>query len=136
MPILEKQIAGIIVFNTNLDVLVLRKPNGRWDLPKGHVDPGEALLIAAMRECDEETGLFPNKNFDVYPEFFIDVESKSFVRFFLGITMHNFVKLSKEHERHYWLDVDSAIEAFESDGNPDFADAIEDMYILLEKNFG
>ena len=59
-----------------MHTLILRKPpNGKWDgmIPKGHVEPGEAFLIAAMRECYEETGLFPNKNFEVYPEFFLDL---------------------------------------------------------------
>ena len=30
-----------------------------WSLPKGKVDPGEHVLTAAVRECDEETGLVP-----------------------------------------------------------------------------
>ncbi|MCH2209804.1 MAG: NUDIX domain-containing protein [Fuerstiella sp.] len=28
----------------------------RWDLPKGHVDPGESDLECALRELEEETG--------------------------------------------------------------------------------
>ncbi len=29
----------------------------RWDLPKGHIDPGESELECALREFEEETGL-------------------------------------------------------------------------------
>ena len=29
----------------------------RWDLPKGHVDPGETDMECAMRELAEETGI-------------------------------------------------------------------------------
>lgn len=29
----------------------------RWDLPKGHVDPGETELECALREFEEETGI-------------------------------------------------------------------------------
>lgn len=29
----------------------------RWDLPKGHVDPGESDLECAFRELEEETGI-------------------------------------------------------------------------------
>ena len=31
--------------------------NERWDLPKGHVEPGEELAVAALREVEEETGV-------------------------------------------------------------------------------
>ena len=30
---------------------------GHWDLPKGKLEPGESPLEAALRECQEETGL-------------------------------------------------------------------------------
>ncbi len=33
------------------------KHKNRWDLPKGHVDPGESDLEAAFRELVEETGI-------------------------------------------------------------------------------
>ncbi len=33
------------------------KHKDRWDLPKGHVDPGETDLEAALRELEEETGI-------------------------------------------------------------------------------
>lgn len=29
----------------------------RWDLPKGHVDPGESEMECALRELEEETGI-------------------------------------------------------------------------------
>lgn len=34
----------------------MRHPD-RWDLPKGHVDPGETNLECALRELEEETGI-------------------------------------------------------------------------------
>ncbi len=37
--------------------LLMRHPD-RWDLPKGHVDPGESDLECALRELEEETGIF------------------------------------------------------------------------------
>ena len=33
-----------------------RKDAGAWSIPKGEVEPGEAPLAAARRECLEETG--------------------------------------------------------------------------------
>lgn len=36
--------------------LVLKKQNGRYDLPKGHIEKGESSREAAKREINEETG--------------------------------------------------------------------------------
>ena len=36
--------------------LLMRHP-GRWDLPKGHADPGETNIACALRELHEETGI-------------------------------------------------------------------------------
>jgi 8-oxo-dGTP pyrophosphatase MutT (NUDIX family) len=38
-------------------VLVQPAGKGTWVLPKGHVEPGETLLEAALREANEESGL-------------------------------------------------------------------------------
>jgi 8-oxo-dGTP diphosphatase len=38
-------------------VLLIHRPRyDDWSLPKGHVDPGETLIEAAVREVFEETG--------------------------------------------------------------------------------
>ncbi len=49
--------AGGVVFNTTGQVLVLGHRNGTWVFPKGHIDPGETHLIAAIREVEEESGV-------------------------------------------------------------------------------
>ena len=36
---------------------LLMRHADRWDLPKGHVDPGETELNCALRELEEETGI-------------------------------------------------------------------------------
>ena len=41
---------------TKLKFLLMRHAN-RWDLPKGHVDPGEKKKQCALRELEEETGI-------------------------------------------------------------------------------
>ena len=48
--------AGGIVQNKNKEILfIFRK--GKWDLPKGKIDKGETLELAAHREIEEETGV-------------------------------------------------------------------------------
>lgn len=49
--------AGGVVFDTHGRVLVLGHRNGTWVFPKGHLDPGETALTAALREVEEEAGL-------------------------------------------------------------------------------
>lgn len=38
-------------------LLIHRARRSDWSLPKGKLDPGEHVVSAAVRECDEETGL-------------------------------------------------------------------------------
>jgi len=48
--------AGGVAENGRGERLMIRR-NGRWDLPKGHVEPGEGLEACAVREIAEETGV-------------------------------------------------------------------------------
>jgi diadenosine hexaphosphate hydrolase (ATP-forming) len=51
--------AGGVVFNLDGAVLLIRYPGkrGSWDFPKGHIDPGETVETAAVREVLEEGGV-------------------------------------------------------------------------------
>ena len=49
--------AGGIVLNVNKKILIVNQNYDSWSLPKGHIDPGETTLEAAIREIYEETGL-------------------------------------------------------------------------------
>ena len=40
------------------EVLLIAPRPGRWQLPKGHVEPGEAPPETAVREVREETGVW------------------------------------------------------------------------------
>lgn len=48
--------AGGLVFNPHNELLMIYK-GGKWDLPKGHLNPNENLESCALREVREETGL-------------------------------------------------------------------------------
>ena len=49
--------AGGIVLSSDNKVLWIRR-NGRWDLPKGKVEPGEKYEDTAVREVEEECGVY------------------------------------------------------------------------------
>jgi len=49
--------AGGVLFNPQGQVLLIRDRQGFWCFPKGHLDPGESLEQAALREVEEETGI-------------------------------------------------------------------------------
>jgi 8-oxo-dGTP pyrophosphatase MutT (NUDIX family) len=65
MPTLEQTSAGGVAFRRTGDeadkdleiALILVGPQGRWQLPKGRVDPYETAESAAMREVREEAGI-------------------------------------------------------------------------------
>lgn len=46
---------GIVINDDNKVLFIFR--NGKWDLPKGKVEIGEAIECAAKREVEEETGI-------------------------------------------------------------------------------
>lgn len=50
------QAAGGLVLNDAGEILMMLR-RGKWDLPKGKLDPGESLETCAVREVQEETGV-------------------------------------------------------------------------------
>jgi 8-oxo-dGTP pyrophosphatase MutT (NUDIX family) len=52
---LVKAAGGLVLNDTGEVLMMLRR--GKWDLPKGKLDPGESLETCAVREVQEETGL-------------------------------------------------------------------------------
>ena len=57
----EVMSCGILLFRkkSGKQFLLMEHAN-RWDLPKGHVDPGETKRACALREFHEETGIDPD----------------------------------------------------------------------------
>ena len=49
--------AGGLVLNDKKEVLFIYR-NGIWDLPKGRIEKGEFIETAAIREVEEECGIF------------------------------------------------------------------------------
>lgn len=52
----EVNAAGGLVENRRGDYLLIKR-DGLWDLPKGHQEAGEDIMVTALREVQEETGV-------------------------------------------------------------------------------
>jgi bis(5'-nucleosidyl)-tetraphosphatase len=52
-----KSCGFILVRGNPVREFLLMRHTDRWDLPKGHVDPGETEIECALRELHEETGI-------------------------------------------------------------------------------
>lgn len=55
----EYTAGGVIVRRRRnlIEILMIQDRQGRWTIPKGHVEKGEKLEETAIREVEEETGL-------------------------------------------------------------------------------
>jgi len=55
--------AGVVLLRdgeSGQEFVVVHRPGRQdWSLPKGKIDPGEHVIAAAVRECDEESGYSP-----------------------------------------------------------------------------
>lgn len=66
-----KLVAGCVLQKNGKYLLVqekLPKAYGKWNLPAGHVDPGESTVDAAVREVQEETGFIVEVDTEVFSE--------------------------------------------------------------------
>ncbi|MBP5667295.1 MAG: NUDIX domain-containing protein [Salinivirgaceae bacterium] len=51
-----RRAAGGLVVNADGDYLFIRR-KGLWDIPKGHIEPGESSQDGGLREVEEECGI-------------------------------------------------------------------------------
>jgi len=95
-----------------LEVLCLRRaPGGRsagsWEAVHGHIDAGENPVATALRELREETGLQPERlyNLSQVEGFFRHAANEVVLipvfAAFVGRSAR--VRLSQEHDQHEWL---------------------------------
>jgi bis(5'-nucleosidyl)-tetraphosphatase len=94
---------------------LLMKHRDRYDLPKGHIEPGESDLECAFREMTEETGI-PANAVKIEPDFqYRSVYYPQYARYanetiektliiFLGWVETPTVMLSSEHLGYEWID--------------------------------
>ena len=58
--------AGGIIMNEYNEVVIVNQNHDSWSLPKGHIDPGESPLEAALREISPH-GVDASSKLEKYP---------------------------------------------------------------------
>ncbi len=107
---------GVFIFNTDNELLLLKshKWPDKYVIPGGHVELGERMEDAAIREAKEETGL------DVYDLEFINFQEfiydpsfwkpRHFIFFdYACKTTSTDVQLNDEAEEYIWVRLDGAV---------------------------
>ena len=106
---------GVIVFRESPQKsFLLMKHVDRWDLPKGHLDPGESELECALRELVEETGIRSSQirldsDFEFRHQYTVAKPDKSIeylkeLVMFLGWLSENVEIELTEHIGYEWLE--------------------------------
>ena len=107
----------LIVKGNPVQSFLLMKHPRRWDIPKGHVDPGETDKECALRELIEETGI-AESDLHIFEDFCHEVSykvsgkrygikgdevDKTLLVYLAELT--NDVKIEvTEHEGYQWFD--------------------------------
>ena len=93
----------------------LRSP-GTWETVHGHVNAGEAPVVAALRELKEETGLVPERFYNLSRVETFYLHRRDLVAlipaFCAMVPAGAGVALSEEHDRSEWLHADEASRRF------------------------
>jgi diadenosine hexaphosphate hydrolase (ATP-forming) len=132
-PIVPELAAGAILLSgTGAETLLLhQKDEDRWCFPKGHVEAGESLEGAAIREIREETGI---SDVRLGPE--VDEVSYRFYRpgerrnvhktvvYFVAFTEERSVHPEPTFDRAEWVDLATARERVMYPADRDVIDAL------------
>jgi len=108
---------GVFIFNSNGELLLLQshKWPGRYVVPGGHVELGETIEQAAIREAKEETGLdIHGLEFLCFQQFIYDPafwKPRHFIFFdYAARTDSLDVQLNDEAESHNWVQLEDALQ--------------------------
>lgn len=112
---IDVRASGVLLFKTAPQLnFLLMKHADRWDLPKGHLDPGENEREAALRELFEETSIESdcvqlNSQFEFRLEYNVqyadspDIEKRKRLTIFLARLTKPHSIVPTEHQGFQWF---------------------------------
>jgi 8-oxo-dGTP pyrophosphatase MutT (NUDIX family) len=134
-PALASGVIVACVGDSGPRYLMLRNAEHKsWGVPKGHAEPGESAMQAALRETREETGIHLD---DVHPgfehSFEYDVNTargayRKRVVYYLATVPDAAPEQSPEHDASGWYDIDEACRLAKY---PDMQDALRKAHAAL-----
>ena len=112
-------VVDVYVLRPSFHVLVLQRRQdtrcpGSWETVHGHIEPGEAPELAALREVREETGLSVDRlyNVTVQPFYLHRYAAVQLAVVFAAFVSDSVVSLGTEHQRFEWLAPEAARQRF------------------------
>jgi bis(5'-nucleosidyl)-tetraphosphatase len=115
LPTKKQVVAGFVVYRRTTDgikFLLLYRRGNYWNFPKGHFEPGERSIDAALRELEEETGIKKSElrivpNFRAYERFYFRIGNQGIydtVILFLAETHKTDITIRpREHSGYGWF---------------------------------
>ena len=128
-----------VLVNSDNKILILKRSDsdekrpGQWDVPGGHMDPGELVLGAAARELQEETGIRvePRRLRMLYALTARRGDINVVWLFFTGNSESDQpVALSDEHSDYRWVSLAEAISLIDYDLQKEALSYIRDNDLL------
>lgn len=115
MPNKNRFASGILILTESSPrQFLLLQHQDRWDLPKGHRDPGETSQQTALRETEEETGLTADQikldpDFEYKLTYSVQYSNQPApvnkeVTYYLGFVRTAFTPTLTEHLGFQWFD--------------------------------
>lgn len=104
---MKYKIAIVCLLDKRGHVLLIRRSKnskrpGVWEYPAGHIESGEAPFFAAIRECQEETGLKPL----LFPKHLTLETDSGLAAMYLGLIPKSKPAITlepSEHDRSGWV---------------------------------
>ena len=138
---MEREIsAGIIIFRkekNKIKFLLLEKPSGLFEFPKGLIEKNEDPKNTALREAKEEAGIKKIKIIDGFKEttkYVYNFRGKKIFKiviFYLGETKEKQIKVSFEHLKGNWYEFEEAEKLLKF---KNYKDLLKKAKKFIEKN--